>query len=209
MNAPVESFAATLAAAAVDGAPALRRAALMLHTLAPEDRAWLLERLPESRRASLVALTGELRQLDIPPAPELVDDLGAAGAKRVAAPVAAPAGLVSANAALVATVLAQEPAQLVARVVALGPWPWTGPMLALLGATQRRAVMDLLADNGARPASAATNKLDERLLELLEARVASLATAAPRVHDSAPAPRRAAPAGWTARVGALVQGLLR
>jgi hypothetical protein len=169
VNARVDSFAATLAAAdAGAGEREIRRAALLLHTVADADRAWLLERLDDAARARLSALVDELRALGIPRSPELLDELGPPAR-------AQPAGLHGADPALLARVLGPEPAALVARVVALGPWPWTGELLARLGAAQRRRVMDALDARLPAAPGAPTTALDARLLALLERRVADAA----------------------------------
>lgn len=44
----------------------LRRAALALHALGEDDRAWLLERLPAGQQASLRSLLAELSELGMP-----------------------------------------------------------------------------------------------------------------------------------------------
>ena len=53
-----------------------RKAALALASLAPADRAWLLERLPEEPRARVSALLGELDEMRVSFDGELVRQLG-------------------------------------------------------------------------------------------------------------------------------------
>ncbi|MGM9485059.1 hypothetical protein ACS5PN_27970 [Roseateles sp. NT4] len=51
----------------LDTSSGLRRAALALHALSAEDRAWLLQRLSPAQREALDALLVELKELGIPP----------------------------------------------------------------------------------------------------------------------------------------------
>ncbi|HEX7639614.1 MAG TPA: hypothetical protein VF457_14555, partial [Burkholderiaceae bacterium] len=172
MNAPVESFAAALRASP-EGSDA-RRAALLLHTVSAEDRGWLLAQLGEAQRARLQALVDELRAIGIPPAPELLRELApAASIDGVAAADPAP-DLKRADPAALAHVLAGEPAELVALLLSLGPWPWSGDLLARLGGARQRQVLDILAVIAPVPERPASS-LDTRLLALVEARVTDAA----------------------------------
>ena len=170
MNAPAESFMATLDAMtrAADAGEA-RRAALLLHTVSAEDRAWLLSQLDAAHRMRLQELVDELRSIGIPPAPELLDELGPVGPRADDAP--AQCGLRQADGAALAIILAAEPAELIARVISLGPWSWTGALLARLGALQRQQVMDHLTTLS-QAAASEPSALDLRLLTLVEARLA-------------------------------------
>lgn len=173
MNAPADSFIAALDAVASSAdAGEARRAALLLHTVSTDDRAWLLERLDVSDRARLQGLVDELRVIGIPPAPELLEELGptvAAGAR--GGDAVGPSGLRHADPAALAGVFAAEPAELIARVIAQGPWPWTGALLARMGASQRQQVLDRVASLPTA-AGRAPSGLDVRLLALVEARLA-------------------------------------
>lgn len=179
MNAPANSFIAALDEAASSAeAGAARHAALLLHTVSDDDRAWLLSRMDGAERARLQGLVDELRTIGIPPAPELLDELGPIATVRSGAAPAGRGGLQHADAAALAGVLAAEPAELIARVIALGPWPWTGALLARLGALQRQQVMDRVAAL-ARAPERAPSALDARLLGLVEARLAQARSEAP------------------------------
>lgn len=167
MNAPRESFQATLASVA--SRDESRHAALLLHTLAPDDRHWLLERLPAGERRQLEALVAELGAIGIPLAPELLDDLAPAR-MRPAAGAHALAGLARAAADDVAAVLSSEPAELVARVMGLGAWPWIDDVLARIPASMRQQVVAARSRMSA-PAAGVFSALDKRLAELVEARL--------------------------------------
>ena len=167
MNAPRESFQATLASAASRSES--RHAALLLHTLAPDDRHWLLERLPAGERRQLEALVAELGAIGIPPAPELLDDLATAPARPAAGAQALP-GLACAAVDDVEAVLADEPAELVARVMALGAWPWIDDVLARIPAPRRQQVV-AARSRASVPAAGVLSALDRRLTELVEARL--------------------------------------
>ncbi len=172
MNAPANSFIAALdeAASAADAGES-RRAALLLHTVSDDDRAWLLSQMDGAERARLQGLVDELRAIGIPPAPELLDELGPAVAARVRGDAGHRGGLQHADPVALAAVLAAEPSELIARVIAQGPWTWTGALLARLGALQRQQVMDSLA--ALPPAHERTaSALDARLLAIVEVRLA-------------------------------------
>lgn len=172
MNAPADSFLAALDAVANSAdAGEARRAALLLHTVSTDDRAWLLERLDVSDRARLQGLVDELRAIGIPPAPELLEELGPTVVAGARGDAVVPSGLRHADPVALASVFAAEPAELIARVIAQGPWPWTGALLARMGASQRQQVLDRVAvlptADGRAPSG-----LDARLLALVEARLA-------------------------------------
>ena len=171
MNAPRESFQAALASAA--SRDESRHAALLLHTLAPADRHWLLEQLPADERRRLETLVAELGAIGIPPAPELLDDLAPARARPAAGGQALP-GLARAAADDVAAALAGEPAELLARVMALGAWPWIDEVLARIPAPTRQQVVAARSRLGT-PVDGARSALDKRLAELVEARVQAAA----------------------------------
>jgi hypothetical protein len=180
MNAAADSFVTALAA--TGPRPNSRRAALLLHTVSADDRSWLLAQLPLAERQVLESLIRELRKLGIPPAPELLAELGAA------APVdPAPAAMVTAfrdgcsgaldkvDPALLARTLDGEPVGLIVRLIELGPWSWTGKMLSHLDVRQRQQVNDRLAAMP-REASAVGSRspLDVQMLQSIADRVASM-----------------------------------
>lgn len=104
-----------------------KRAALELHNLAPQDREWVLGRLPDAERARLAPLLAELDGMDIrfdldsaalPPAESSEVPAPAHGGRSAQLEIRAAA------AADVVRVLAGEPAWLVRAVLALEAWPW-------------------------------------------------------------------------------------
>jgi len=129
-----------------DGVPQeLRRAALMLHALLPQDRQWLLERLSPERRAQLGALLAELAELGIPRDERLVRD--ALAIARPASPITAEASdawatLACQSAGAISTLLEGEPAGLVARLLAMRTWPWADALMQSYDAARRRRVED-------------------------------------------------------------------
>ena len=189
MNARADSFAMAMAAAAPQAAarpPASsRRAALLLHAVGADDRAWLLAQLPAQERHLMETLLADLRELEIPADRELLGEIA-----ETAQALPAPAGaLAEAAPAVVARVLAAEPLDLLVRVFALGPWPWGGAVLAALSPLRREQLQDRLK-TARRPAAATTRSLlDARLLDLLEARVARAAQDMPRGAAASPAVR--------------------
>jgi hypothetical protein len=211
MKGAVESFAASLGANARE--PQLRRAAMLLHTVAPADRAWLLGQLPALQRQALEALLEELSALGMPAAPALLDEIVPPAPVRVPAPKAdagtPEARLEAADPTLLARVLADEPIGLVVRLVTLRPWRMTGPLLARLEPQRREQVMERLALLR-RPHSefGALSHFDAKLLQLVVDRVARLGEAdvaahAGPSHDerrAQPDPLRGAKAWWQALV---------
>jgi len=115
-----------------------KRAALELHALGPQDREWVLGRLPAADRSRVLPLLAELDAMEIRFDLEGAG-LAAAGhpATRAESP-AAPTGAASspsaqsiirdASAADVLRILSEEPAWLVRAVFALDAWPWLAPV---------------------------------------------------------------------------------
>ena len=153
-------------------APQLRQAALTLHALLPEDRGWLLERLPATRRATLQALLDELAELGIPPDGRLVRDALAAMRPSVS-PAAdvrdAWAALARQSPETMAALLHDEPAGLVARVLAMRAWPWAEALLRSLEVPRRQRVEQL-----AHEAWAAGASIDAWLVDDLARRAAEM-----------------------------------
>ena len=203
MNARADSFAMAMAAAAPAERASqggARRAALLLHTVCADDRAWLLAQLPAEERRVMEPLLAELRELNIPADRDLLAEV--ADAEGGALPPPNAGTLASADPALVAKVLAGEPLALVARVFALGPWSWSGAVLATLSPMRREQLRDRLAAAQRPDASQPRSLLDSRLIELIEARVleaARDAKALPRRASSRTAPGSAIVPAWMRR----------
>lgn len=164
-----------------DGA---RQAALLLHTLAPRDRDWMLSQLTPAQQDEARRLLAELGELGVPSDPSLLRDVLGAATERAPAggtPAAAVAGRPTVErmsrlpAGTVAALLQQEPDALVARVLRIAAWPWRDAVLDVLGPTRRRRLQDVASNGMAPPRSAA---LDSALLDTLCARAAGMVPAA-------------------------------
>ncbi len=144
-----------------------RRAALVLHAMAPADRAWVLERMEPSQRDALQVLLSELQALGIPPDPSGLDELGAAAPDSIAAGTLPPGEAASSGPeadplmalgapgiALLARAWRAQPPLMVAQALCLRPWPWRAALLEQLPALQRRRVMDLLGTVSSGPSAA-------------------------------------------------------
>jgi hypothetical protein len=144
----------------------IRRAALSLHGLDDEDRAWVLSRLAEDQRTELEALVRELDELGFP------RQAGAMHGQSVATPPASPepaparamledrfdeaspervlAGLADASPAVIAWLLRRR------------QWRWARKVRRRLGRERRRAVEARLE----QPAPAVTERVQNELVEL-------------------------------------------
>lgn len=145
-----------------------RQAAVALHGLVEADRRLILAQLPAPDQATLRGYLAELTELGFDGDAIAVDDMVPAGD-------AIPVELAQASPAMMLGLLAQEPAALVAQVLALEDWRWREGLLALLTPARRDAV--LAAHVSPAPAR------DRFLRQSLTAR---LAHAVPE-HKSAPA----------------------
>lgn len=147
----------------------VRHAALLLHAMAPVDRAWMLDALPPTEREDLQKLLAELGALGIERDPALIadataDPVGPAGASlpefdtdaRQLMPLSDEAWLHALDAdrlqALIQCMRA-EPAGLVAEWLRLADWPWREDLLAALEPVQRRRIEAILS---ASPATSMT-----------------------------------------------------
>lgn len=202
----------------------VRKAALLLHTLGPDDREWLVSQLAERDRTTLRPLLAELRALGIPVDRRLVDD-AVAEARKASEPLASGKGSPPSDAvrraalaagvdpALLARVegadpgrlaglLRAEPPGLVARLLAIHAWPWAREVLDDLGAARAREIDESASrlrggagsDAGPPPAPALSGRLVELLIE-------RLAGEAPDATSGGEEPARAAsgPSAWAAR----------
>jgi hypothetical protein len=149
-----------------------RRAALLLHAMAPADQAWLLAALPAWQQARLTALLAELRALGIPADSRLLGELAQASPSAPSTPAQRMAQLEPAQVAQLAQVLAVEPPQLAARLLAGGPWPWRDAVAAAWSAEFRARVADAMPQRAAPAAERA-------LCGLLLGQLASLPPSGP------------------------------
>lgn len=140
-----------------------RQAAVTLHGMHADDRAWLLGELDQGQRATLEGLIGELDELGFPAQLDLVArDIG-----DQAAPAQGPREqLARAPVDDVAAALEREPVRLVAQLLNAYDWPWADSLLASLPAPRRSAVRAALEDVSAAPAR------DRFVIEQLAARLA-------------------------------------
>jgi hypothetical protein len=156
-------FAQAVAPAA--GSAAQRSAALLLHGMNEADRAWAWERLDDLQREALAPLLQELSDLGVPRDAGLLRDVVASAPVAATPDATARQRVAGADPARLANVLALEPAGLVRRLLALGPWPWQDAVLTTLRA-RRGEIFE--PDCAAGPPAPA---LDEALLDRLAERV--------------------------------------
>lgn len=142
----------------------LREAALALHALEPDDRAWLIERLTPAQQRAVTPLLAELAELAIPADARLVDDALRHSAR--SATRSALQRLSALQPAQAAQLLRGEPAPFVACLLGLAEWPWTREYVASLDASAQRRLQDAMHD--APPAAA---PLRAWLLETLASRL--------------------------------------
>ena len=118
----------------------LHRAALTLHAMAANDRAWVLGALPESQRALLQPLLMELDALGVPKEQALIADLPEAAAVEAHG---RPwlLNLDGEGVAALAVVLAGQPVQLTQALLAMHAWSWRAQLLETFGEEQRRAAL--------------------------------------------------------------------
>lgn len=167
-----------------------RHAALLLHALAPADRAWMLKALPAQQQEELQPLLAELEALGIARDPALIAQATASASDAVSRDpsdnVVAGGGMpVSDEAwlhelgrsqvdALVSS-LRHEPSALVAECLQLADWSWRDAVLTELEPAQRRRVETLLSSLRARGAT--PPGLRAELIALVAARVRQQASA--------------------------------
>lgn len=152
---------AQLVDSGTDGA---RQAALLLHTLAPDDKDWLLMQLPEEQSTQLRGLVAELDALGLLEGADLNTQslLGAPSTLRAfkaassvenavvsrASPDADDTEFLSAlnthGVQCLAKLWSAEPAKLVALALSAHLWPWRSNLLAYLPTAQRRRVEDAM-----------------------------------------------------------------
>ncbi|HWH82086.1 MAG TPA: hypothetical protein VNU71_07595 [Burkholderiaceae bacterium] len=143
----------------------LRRAALVLHGLAANDRDWLLTQLPDASADDLRALLAELEALGMPADPALIR----AAVKREDAPAepAKPAfgEIAAASAGQMLELLRDEPDRLIAIVISSSNWPWREALLSQLQAERARDVREqaLSLNVGARLRGVVLEALSQRI----------------------------------------------
>jgi hypothetical protein len=110
---------------------AARRAALALHALGEEDRAWMLAQLQPQHRDLVEPLLGELRELGMQPDPRALEDVE----NETAVPVSASmrlASLARAEMQTLARVLEQEPPEVTRALLFAADPAWRRVLLGAL-----------------------------------------------------------------------------
>ncbi|RSZ40094.1 hypothetical protein EJO66_08105 [Variovorax beijingensis] len=120
-----------------------RHAALLLHAMAPADRAWMLNALAPSEREGLLGLLAELEALGMERDPTLIAEATAGAPQPPSLPLSDEAVLLALEGSQVHELvecLRAEPPGLIARWLHLADWPWREELLAALEPAQRRRV---------------------------------------------------------------------
>jgi hypothetical protein len=156
----------------------------------------MLAELPAADQQILQQYIEELDALGFSYGPELAADLAAGPVKAAEPeniPSHAPPGslqqLQKASAEQMLACLQDEPASLIARLMALHDWPWREAMLTQMSALARQRVRTLLADP---VANSPAPMLDDFLLDTVAARLHEQSFAAPQ----ADAIQRPEKRGW-------------
>lgn len=155
----------------------VRRTALVLHSLSPSDRTWLLERLPLSARAKLVPLLDELRELGFPTQADLVKSAmtssvhttGTVEKTHIEAgePAQLLAELAQSTPQAVHAAIADERDDLIAEMLCLTAWPWEAPLLGQLPTQRQLRIGRLKTDLQQRSTPVSTPMRREALLRHL------------------------------------------
>lgn len=163
-----------------------RRAALMLHSISPADRSWILAQLRMDQREAINGLLEELNQLGIPREVGLIEP--AAGGLQVSKAVtlqveqtvtqdsaadglkmkARYSRLANADPHILAPLLLSEPARLVALLLRIHNWSWHQDLLEQVGIVKRRQIESAVAEMAHQRTSAVAPKLADALLTNLE-----------------------------------------
>jgi hypothetical protein len=140
--------------------PGLRQSALLVYAMPHADREWLLERLSAQERSTIATLLDELVSLGIPRSQELLEQAIAQSGtamQKGGADERSPQKSVSIVQALDAVgaekdalawsrlceVLQEEPARLVAGLLALHEWSWREKALRALAPRKRQLVVEI------------------------------------------------------------------
>jgi hypothetical protein len=166
-------------------ANATRRSALVLHALCGSDQEWILQRLPAPKQETLRGLLRELAELGIPSDPELLKPLQAmapASERTSNAITGREIGQVRALCAkvarfgpeLVALILSDEPAPLIAAFVQMYDWPWRDAFIQQMGPLRRKQVLELMAADSVKAPPPLERPVHARLLNSIIARAGAL-----------------------------------
>jgi hypothetical protein len=132
---------------------AVRESALVLHGLNPNDRDWLLARLPNERAEELRSLVDELQSLGLPSDGELTSR-ATRRAPIALVPVASTAVQVisTATADQLHSLLAEEADSVLAIVASSSAWRWREKWLARLEPLRAQRVRKLMVEHSTTPA---------------------------------------------------------
>lgn len=165
-----------------------RHAALLLHAMAPADRAWMLEALPAAERDELQGLLAELEALGIASDPTLIADATASTARSAPAQRAPMSdeemlhALDGAQQSAMIRLVRAEPVGLIAAWLRVADWPWSEGLLNALEPGHRRRVEAALS---AAASSSTPPALRAALIAAVAARLREQASA-----DARPRPWR-------------------
>ncbi len=119
----------------------LRQAAIALRALHADDRKWMLGTLSSEDRATLEALMGEARELGIPSDAAFVTDmLGRRASHHGLDAQELERLLDDCTSDNVRLVLANEPYQTIAILLASRSWSWSGDVLRGLGSVKQQQI---------------------------------------------------------------------
>lgn len=184
----------------------MRRSALLLHSVGADDQAWLLDRLTDQQQSALRGLLGELEQLGIPRQPELLHEALPVANAASPTPVAPGDALIRRLSALpvdrVDGLLREEPSDVIARLLAMAPWPWEAALMQRIPALKQRDVQEHRPSWTAEyAASLAPRRVDRALLKALLQRADE--------YPVTPPERATTAAGIGSRAGTWFAGLLK
>jgi hypothetical protein len=148
-----------------------RQAAVALHGLAEEDRGLILAQLPPADQSTLRTYLAELTALGFES--EGMAEVAQAG---VGATGSVEPTLDRASAQTMFALLEHEPASLVAQVLALQTWAWSGALLALCTPARREAIRAVATPAAPARAQFLRAELVARLADLAPVREAVVGT---------------------------------
>jgi hypothetical protein len=168
----------------------LRKSALLIHSLHPDDRDWMLSNLSQQQSSALLSLTAELDMLGIPKQSSLLSVLET---KKERATVSARTSTVtllenlnSKQLQALANILSAEPVGLITYFLRSKRWVWHEQLLEMLDASKRRQVQDEIKTKNLNALTAPPLMLVTQLENSLTSRIQSLSESnEPEIQPSA------------------------